>query len=53
VLTNDGYQPRASIPEKALEPGGRQLGITHRMLDRFMPEIGLDRAGIDGPRSPA
>src|ERR1700720_1149064 len=39
--------PPTSIPEKALEPGRRQLGVAHRMLDRFVPEIGLDRPGID------
>ena len=35
------------IPKQAFEARRRQFGITNRMLDRFMPEIGLDRAGID------
>ena len=35
------------IPKQAFEARRRQLGITHRMLDRFVPEVGLDRTGID------
>ena len=35
------------IPKQAFEARRRQFGITNRVLDRFMPEIGLDRAGID------
>jgi hypothetical protein len=29
------------------KPGRRQFGIANRMLDRFVAQIGLDRAGID------
>jgi hypothetical protein len=36
-----------SIPEQAFEPSRCQLGVTHRMLDRLVAEIGLDRSGID------
>jgi hypothetical protein len=39
----------SSIPKQALEAGRRQLGITHRMLDRLMAEIGLDGPGVDAP----
>jgi hypothetical protein len=37
----------SSIPRQALEAGRRQLRITHRILDRLMAKIGLDRSGID------
>ena len=36
-----------SIVPEALEPGRRQLGVAHRMLDVAMPELGLQRTGID------
>ena len=36
-----------SVTEEALKPRRRQLGVTHRMPDRLMPEIGLDGSGID------
>ena len=35
------------MTEEALKPRRRQLGVTHRMPDRLMPEIGLDGSGID------
>ena len=37
----------SSVTEEALKPRRRQLGVTHRMPDRLMPEIGLDGSGID------
>ena len=35
------------VPKQALKPGRRELGVAHRVLDRFVAEIGLDRTGID------
>ena len=37
----------SSVTEEALKPRRRQLGVTHRMPDRLVPEIGLDGSGID------
>ena len=34
------------MPE-VLEAGRRQLGVAHRVLDVAVPQIGLQRAGID------
>src|SRR5262245_46103946 len=39
---------RSVVPE-VLEPGRRQLGVAHRVLDVAVPEISLQRAGIDAP----
>ena len=36
-----------SVSKQALEPSWCQLGVAHCMLDRLVPEIGLDRSGID------
>jgi hypothetical protein len=36
-----------SVSKQALEPSRCQLGVAHRMLDRLVAEIGLDRSGID------
>src|SRR5262249_39357736 len=35
------------IPPKTLEPRRRQLGVAHRVLDRLVAQIALDRARID------
>jgi hypothetical protein len=35
------------VSEEAFEARRRQLGIAHRVLDRLVAEIALDRAGID------
>jgi hypothetical protein len=35
-----------SVSKQALEPSRCQLGVTHRMLDRLVAEISLDRSGI-------
>ena len=35
-----------ALPPKVLEPIRRQLGVAHRVLDVFMPEIGLQRPRI-------
>ena len=39
--------PRRSIPPKILEPIGRELRITDCVLDVAVPEIGLQRPGVD------
>ena len=36
-----------SVSKQALEPSRCQVGVAHRMLDRLVAEIGLDRSGID------
>ena len=33
------------IPKQALKPGGRGLGVAHRVLDRFVAETGLQTGG--------
>jgi hypothetical protein len=34
------------LPPEVLEPGRRQLGIAHRVLDVAMAEVGLQGAGV-------
>src|SRR5215467_10096688 len=36
-----------SIVPEVLEAGRRQLGVAHRVLDVAVPEISLQRTGID------
>ena len=35
------------VSPKTLKPSGRQLCVAHRVLDRLVAQIALDRAGID------
>ena len=35
------------VSKQAFEARRRQLGVTHSVLDRFVAEITLNRAGID------
>jgi hypothetical protein len=36
----------SSVTPEILEPGRRQLGVAHSMLDVLVPEVGLQRAGV-------
>jgi hypothetical protein len=43
-------------PPEALEPGRRQLGIAHRVLNIFVPKVSLKGTGVvalGGQREPA
>jgi hypothetical protein len=45
LISNREYG--AVSPGISFEPSRRQLGVAHRMLDRLVAKIGLDRLGID------
>ena len=46
LVTSISLAGRSIVPE-ILEAGRRQLGVAHRVLDVAVPEIGLQRTGID------
>jgi hypothetical protein len=42
----NGSRPANLLPPKVLEPRWRQLSVPHRVLDVFVPEIGLQRPRV-------